>query len=63
MSATIAVTISDAAHNQLTATQKRMTQLRRENNPGASKVNQADALDWMLKHAPLPIRCDSEGVD
>jgi hypothetical protein len=63
MSATIAVTISDAAHKHLTDTQKRMTRLRRENNPGASKVNQADALDWMLKHAPMPIRCDSEGVD
>ena len=62
MSATIAVTISDTAHKQLSATQKRMTKLRRINNPGASKVNQADALDWILKHAPMPLKCDSEGA-
>lgn len=60
MSATIAVTISDAAHKRLSATQKHMTKLRRVNNPGASKVNQADALDWVLKHAPMPTECDGE---
>lgn len=54
MAKVIAVTVPDAAHLQLSAVQKRMTEIRQAENPKASKANQADALSWILVHTRLP---------
>jgi hypothetical protein len=66
MSKTIAITVSDASHKRLTDVQEKMTKIRQEKIPGASKVNQAEALEWVLKHTLMPIsdfQEDSEEVE
>jgi hypothetical protein len=66
MSKTIAITVSNAAHKSLTDVQEKMTKIRQAKIPGASKVNQAEALEWVLTHTLMPIsdfQGDSEGVE
>lgn len=66
MSKTIAITVSNAAHKSLTDVQEKMTKIRQAKIPGASKVNQAEALEWVLKHTLMPIsdfQEDSDGVE
>lgn len=55
MSTQISITLSKEAHNRLKAVQKRLTENRKANNPEASKANQVDALEWILKHTLMPI--------
>ena len=65
MSKTIAITVSGAAHKRLTDVQEKMTKIRQAKTPGASKVNQAEAMEWILKHTLMPIsdfQDDPEGT-
>lgn len=55
MSKTITMMISGAAHKRLTDVQEKMTKIRQAKTPGASKVNQAEAMEWILIHTLMPI--------
>ncbi len=63
MSKTIAITVSNTAHKRLTDVQEKMTEIRQAKIPGASKVNQAEAMEWILKHTLLPISDFQEGPE
>lgn len=63
MSKTIAITVSNAAHKSLTDVQKKMTKIRQVKIPGASKVNQAEAMEWILTHTLMPISDFQEGSE